>query len=159
MPVIYDGDVFEMQGTSGSLASFLTFKGSLKSAGYSTNGNWKSPAQIYRKTSNPNYWEKDSTMDRWKVSFATWVALSSKSTQITTLNKEEVIVSFDLKVKNGASGSNGKILLNDDFLKTYENPAGILAVGRSLTNEVSAEFVSYGQTINLDNASVSVKIK
>lgn len=161
LPVIYDSNVFEIVGTSESkLSSFLNFAGTLKENAYVTNGNWKSPDNMYEKNSNPDYWTSSMIKAKYKIAFATWVAAPSQGTVITSLNKEETIVTFKLKVKAGVNDAGGRIFMSQDFIKTASNPQGILSVGRTKTDSVNADsIVSTGQTINLEKATVLIKIK
>lgn len=161
LPVIYDARVFEVVGgNENNLASYLNFTGTLTNNGYGTNGNWKSPDNMYTKTSNPDYWTKASTKANYKIAFATWVAMPSQGTQLTQLNSEETIVTFQLKVKKDVKDTSGMIFLSQDFIKTAKHPQGILSVGRSKSDVISADtMVATGQTINLKNAATSIIIK
>ncbi len=160
LPVVYDARVFEIVGANeNNLASFLNFTGTLAQNGYSTNGNWKSPDNMYTKTSNPDHWTNSTTKANYKIAFATWVAVPSQGTQITQLNDEETIVTFQLRVKKNVKDTSGRIFISQDFLKTAKDPQGILAVGRSKSDTISVDsMVATGQTINLKNATTLVKI-
>lgn len=158
LPVIYDGDVFEMQNTSATNPkSYLTFKGDL-GTNYTTNGNWKSPAEMYRRSSNPDYWRKSEVMDRWKISYSSWAGDPSKSRTPVTLTNEETIVTFQMKVKNGVKNTDGRIFISPEFKKTTENIGGMLSVGRCVDNVFTTNYVDRGQTLNLANADIKVKI-
>lgn len=160
LPVIYDARVFEIVGgDENNVSSFLTFTGSLAQNGYSTNGNWKSPDKMYMQNSNPDHWTDSTTKANYKFAFATWVAIPSQGTQITQLSDEETIVTFQLRVKKNAKDTSGRIFISPDFLKTAKDPQGILAVGRSKSDTITADsMVATGQTINLRNATTLVKI-
>ncbi len=161
LPVIYDSNVFEIVGTSESnLSSYLNFTGTLKENAYVTNGNWKSPDNMYEKNNNPDHWTSSMTKAKYKIAFATWVAAPSQGTVITSLDKEETIVTFKLKVKAGVNDAAGRIFMSQDFIKTASTPQGILSVGRTKTDGVTADsIVSTGQTIDLRKATVLIKIK
>ncbi len=161
LPVIYDSRAFELVGTDeNNLSSFLTFSGTLTKNGYQTNGNWKSPDSMYSKNSNPDYWNNSLRKANNKIVFATWVAMASQGTSMTTLDEEETIVSFKLKVKDTAKDTSGRIYMNSDFIKTASDPQGILFVGRSKSDTISVDsIVQTGQTINLDKANSLVVIK
>lgn len=160
LPVIYDSRVYEIVGTdSGNIASFLNFTGSLKANGYETNGNWKSPDAMYTRTSNPDKWTSETTKANYKIAFATWTATPSQGTVMTALDSEETIVTFKLKVKENVKNTSGQIFLSQDFIKTANNPEGILSVGRSKSDQVTIDsIVATGQTINLRNATALVQI-
>ncbi len=160
LPVVYDARVFEIVGADESnVSSFLNFTGTLTQNGYSTNGNWKSPDNMYTKTSNPDHWTDSTTKANYKIAFATWVAVPSQGTQITQLNDEETIVTFQLRVKKNAKDTSGRIFISQDFIKTAKDPQGILAVGRSKSDTITVDsMVATGQTINLKNATTLVKI-
>ncbi len=153
LPVIYDGDVFEIQNTSTtSLKSFLTFKGKLASA-YRTNGNWKSPADFYtNRNSNTEYWSQKKVMDRYKIAFASWSADSTlNGGKAVKLSSEEVIVSFTLKAKKDVKSVDGLIFLSEDFQKTTTFAGGRWFCGRSKTEKIDvSNFVAVGQTLLFD---------
>lgn len=159
LPVIYDGDVFEMQNTSTTdLASFLTFEGSLAKT-YKTNGNWKSVPQMYKRNNNESYWSKSEVMNKWKIAYASWSVDVSESRTPVMLSNEEVIVSFTLKVKSDVSSTEGRIFISPDFQKTSDCVKGILAVGRCKNETVDLNFVDRDQTIKVDRADVKIKIQ
>lgn len=161
VPVIYDARVFEVVGADeNKVSSFLEFTGTLTENGYSTNGNYKSPDDMYKKNSNPEYWTDPVRKANNKIAFATWVAMPSMGTVMTSLESEETIVTFKLKVKDNVSDTSGRIYLHQDFIKTASDPQGILFVGRSKSDTISVDsIVQTGQTINLDKASALVVIK
>ncbi|MBE6784311.1 MAG: PASTA domain-containing protein [Ruminococcaceae bacterium] len=161
LPVIYDSRVFEIVGADESnVSSFLNFTGSLTANGYSTNGNWKSPETMYSKNSNPTHWTDSKTMEKYKIAFATWVAMPSQGTQLTTLSSSETIVTFQLKVKEDVKDTSGMIFLSPDFIKTASAPQGILSVGRAKSDTITVDtIVATGQTINLREATALVTIK
>ncbi len=161
LPVVYDARVFEVVGTSETqLSSYLNFTGTLTENAYSTNGNWKSPENMYKKTSNPDYWTSEKTMRNYKIAFATWVAMPSQGTVLTTLGEEETIVTFKLRVKENVSDTSGRIFLSNDFIKTAKEPQGILSVGRATSDTISVNsIVATGQTIDLRDATTMVTIK
>ena len=159
LPVIYDGDVFEMQNTSSSdLKSFLTFEGKLSQT-YKTNGNWKSVTQMYSRNNNESYWTRSDVMKKWKIAYASWAVDASVSTTPVMLSDEEVIVSFTLKVKSDVSSTEGRIFISSDFQKTSDCVKGILAVGRCKNETVDLNFVDKDQTIKVDRADVKIKIQ
>ena len=161
LPVIYDASVFEIVGAGeGSVSSFLNFTGTLAENAYTTNGNWKSPDNMYSKNSNAEHWTSSLVKSRYKFAFATWVATPSTGTVISSLEKEETIVTFKLRVKEDVSDTTGKIFLSQDFIKTEEAPQGILSVGRSKSDTITADsIVATGQTIDLKDAIALVTIK
>ncbi len=161
LPVIYDASIFEIVGAEeGRLSSFLNFTGTLTENAYTTNGNWKSPDSMYSKNSNEEHWTSALIKSRYKFAFATWVATPSTGTVISSLNKEETIVTFKLKVKENVSDTTGKIFLSQDFIKTASAPQGILSVGRSKSDTITADsIVATGQTIDLRDAVALVTIK
>lgn len=161
LPVIYDANAFELVGTSeNNLSSYLNFTGTLKDNAYTTNGNWKSPDSMYTKNSNKDYWTSTLAKARYKIAFATWVAAPSQGTVITTLEKEETIVTFKLKVKENAGDTSGRIFLSQDFIKTASDPQGILSVGRTTSDKITADsIIATGQTIDLKDATALVIIK
>ncbi len=161
LPVIYDARAFELVGTEeDNLSSFLKFSGKLTQNGYQTNGNWKSPDTMYSKNSNPDYWTNPLRKANNKIVFATWVAMASQGTSMTSLDKEETIVSFKLKVKENVKDTSGRIYMSPDFIKTASDPQGILFVGRSKSDSITVDsIVQTGQTINLDKANSLVVIK
>lgn len=161
LPVIYDSRVFEIVGADeNNVSSFLNFTGSLTANGYSTNGNWKSPEAMYSKNSNQSHWTDSKTMDKYKIAFATWVAMPSQGTVLTTLSAEETIVTFQLKVKENVKDTSGMIFLSQDFIKTASEPQGILSVGRAKSDTITVDsIVATGQTINLREATALVTIK
>lgn len=161
VPVIYDSRVFELVGTDeNNVSSFLDFKGTLSANAYSTNGNWKSPDSMYAKNSNQEYWTSDKAKNRYKIVFATWNAMPSQGTVITSLNKEETILTFKLKVKSNVNDTSGRIFLSSDFIKTAGSPQGILFVGRAKSSEIKLDsIVTTGQTINIREANALIIIK
>lgn len=161
VPIIYDSRVFELVGTDeNNVSSFLDFKGTLSENAYSTNGNWKSPDSMYTKNSNQEYWTSDKAKNRYKIVFATWNALPSQGTVITSLDKEETILTFKLKVKSNVSDTSGRIFLSSDFIKTASSPQGILFVGRAKSSEINLDsIVTTGQTINVKEANALIIIK
>lgn len=162
LPVIYDASAFELVGTSeNSLSSYLNFTGTLKDNAYTTNGNWKSPDNMYTKNSNKDYWTSTLAKSRYKIAFATWVAAPSQGTVVTMLENEETIVTFKLKVKENVSNTSARIFLSEDFIKTASDPQGILYVGRTTTSDkiTTDSIVSTGQTIDLRDATAMVTIK
>ncbi len=161
LPVIYDASIFEIVGAEdGNLSSFLNFTGTLTENSYTTNGNWKSPDNMYSKNSNEEHWTSSLIKSRYKIAFATWVATPSQGTVITSLDKEETIVTFRLKVKENVTDTTGKIFLSQDFIKTTEAPQGILSVGRTTSGKITADsIVATGQTIDLRDALALVTIK
>lgn len=161
LPVIYDASIFEIVGAGeGNPSSFLNFTGTLTENAYTTNGNWKSPDSMYSKNSNAEHWTSSLIKSRYKIAFATWVATPSTGTVISSLNKEETIVTFKLKVKENVSDTTGKIFLSQDFIKTASAPQGILSVGRSKSDTITAgSIVATGQTIDLRDAMALVTIK
>lgn len=162
LPVIYDASAFELMGTSeNSLSSYLNFTGTLKDNAYTTNGNWKSPDNMYTKNSNKDYWTSTLAKSRYKIAFATWVAAPSQGTVVTMLENEETIVTFKLKVKENVSNTSARIFLSEDFIKTASDPQGILYVGRTTTSDkiTTDSIVSTGQTIDLRDATAMVTIK
>ncbi len=161
LPVIYDANVFEIVGADESnLSSYLNFTGTLAENGYSTNGNWKSPDSMYTKNSNIDHWTSAVTKARYKFAFATWVAMPSQGTVLTSLNSEETIVTFMLKVKSNVKDTSGRIFLSQDFIKTASDPQGILSVGRAKSDKITTDsIVATGQTINLKEATALVVIK
>ena len=160
LPVIYDSIVFEIVGAEEEKpSSYLNFTGTLSENGYTTNGNWKSPDSIYSKNSNEEYWTSTSVKTRYKIAYATWVATPSQGTEVTTLDKEETIVTFKLKVKENVSDTSGKIFLSQDFIKTSRAPQGLLSVGRSKSDTITAEsIVATGQTIDIRDAVALITI-
>ncbi len=161
LPVIYDASVFEIVGAEeGRLSSFLNFTGTLSENAYTTNGNWKSPDNMYSKNSNEEYWTSSIAKAKYKIAFATWVATPSQGTVITALDKEETIVTFQLKVKGNVSDTSGKVFLSQDFIKTANAPQGILSVGRSKSDTITTDsIVATGQTIDIRDAVALVTIK
>lgn len=160
LPVIYDARVYEIVGAdSSNVSSFLTFAGSLKTNGYETNGNWKSPDSMYGRTSNPDKWLNATTKANYKIAFATWTAIPSQGTVVTTLDNEETIVTFKLKVKEGVKNTSGQIFISQDFKKTASNLQGILSVGRLTSDTITADsIVATGQTIDLRDATKTITI-
>lgn len=156
LPVIYDGDAFEIQNTSvTSLKSFLSFKGKMADA-YRTNGNWKSPADFYtNRNSNTEYWSQKEVMDRYKIAFASWSADSTLNDgKAIRLSNEETIVTFVLKAKKDIKDTDGLVFLSLDFQKTSEFAGGRLFCGRSKTEKIDVNnFVAVGQTIKYDGAA------
>lgn len=159
LPIIYDGDVFEMMNTSDSdTKSFLTFEGSLAKT-YKTNGNWKSVAAMYSRNNNEGYWTQSDVMKRWKIAYASWAVDASESKTPVILSDQEVIVSFTLKVKSDVSSTEGRIFISPDFQKTSDCVKGILAVGRCKNETVDLNFVDKDQTIKVDRADVKIRIQ
>lgn len=156
LPVIYDGDAFEVQNTSAtSLKSFLTFKGKLASA-YRTNGNWKSPADFYtNRNSNTDYWSQKSVMDRYKIAFASWSADTTlNGGKAVKLSVEETIVSFVLKAKKDIKNIDGLIFLSDDFQKTENFAGGRWFCGRSKTEKIDVNnYIPSGQTLKFTGSA------
>ncbi len=156
LPVIYDGDAFEIQNTSvTSLKSFLSFKGKMADA-YRTNGNWKSPADFYtNRNSNTEYWSQKEVMDRYKIAFASWSADSTLNDgKAIRLSNEETIVTFVLKAKKDIKDTDGLVFLSLDFQKTSEFAGGRLFCGRSKTEKIDVNnFVAVGQTIKYDGSA------
>ncbi len=150
LPVVYDADAFKMQNTSPtSLKSFLTFQGRLASA-YTTNGNWKSPADFYTsRNSNTDYWSQKKVMNKYKIAFATWSANSQlNSGKLVKLSSEETIVSFVLKAQKDIKDIDGLIFLHEDFLKTTTFAGGLWFCGRSKTEKLDVKnYIAAGQTI------------
>lgn len=156
LPVIYDGDAFEVQNTSKtSLKSFLTFKGRMADA-YRTNGNWKSPADFYtNRNSNTEYWSQKKVMDRYKIAFASWYADSTlNGGKAIMLSNDETIVTFVLKAKKDIKDTNGLIFLSDDFQKTADFAGGRWFCGRSKTEKIDVKnFVAVGQALKFEGSA------
>ncbi len=153
VPVIYDGDAFEVQNTSPtSLKSYITFKGKL-AQNYQTNGNWKSPATYYTsRNSNVDYWSRKSVMDKYKIAYASWSANSNLGDgKFVKLSAEETIMTFVLKAKKDIKNIDGLIFMSEDFLKTTECPSGLWFCGRSKKASHPVDFdkdvVATGQAI------------
>lgn len=150
LPVIYDSTKFELLNTSSSsISSFLNFQGIMASS-YVTNGNWKSPQELYTKrNSNTSYWSQSSVMSKYKILTATWTADSTKSNTPVILNDDNVIVSFRLKAKTALDClTNDDIFISDDFKKTSSFAGGVWYVGKCSGNYISdASFVAVGQTL------------
>ena len=150
VPVLYDAEEFKMQNTSAtSLKSFLTFQGRLADA-YTTNGNWKSPADFYTsRNSKPDYWSQKKVMDKYKIAFATWSANSQlNGGKLVKLSNEETIMSFVLKAQKDIKNIDGLIFLHEDFLKTKSFAGGLWFCGRSETEKLDInKYISAGQTI------------
>lgn len=150
LPVVYDSTKFTMMNTSDtSIKSFLTFYGTMADS-YVTNGNWKSPADLYTKrNSNTSYWSQSSVMNKYKIATATWTADSTKSNNPVTLSTDTVIVSFKLKAKSAISAlTDSDIFISNDFKKTASFAGGVWYVGRCAGNNISdANFVAVGQTL------------
>lgn len=165
LPVVYDSTKLELLNTSSSsISSFLNFQGVMAS-NYVTNGNWKSPQELYTKrNSNTSYWSQPSVMSKYKILTATWTADSTKSNTPVILSDESVIVSFQFKAKNAiASLSDNDIFISDDFKKTSSFAGGVWYVGRCAGNHISdASFVAVGQTLtassNFNNTPEKVEI-
>lgn len=159
LPVIYDATKFEMLDTSTSnIKSFLTFYGVMASS-YVTNGNWKSPTELYTKrNSNTSYWSQSSVMNKYKIATATWTADSTKSNDPVTLSGDTLIVSFKLKAKSAISAiTDSDIFISDDFKKTSSFAGGVWYVGRCAGDHISdANFVAVGQTITAKSTFASV---
>lgn len=150
VPVIYNGDVFEVQNISAaSNKAFLTFQGQLATA-YRTNGNWKSPADFYtNRNTNSSYWSKKEVMDKYKIVFASWAADTTlNSGKAVKLTAEETIVSFVLKAKKDVKNIDGLIFLSNDFIKTDNFAGGLWFCGRSVKEKIDVKnYVAAGQTI------------
>lgn len=158
LPVVYDSTKFTLLDTSESnLKSFLTFSGTMASS-YVTNGNWKSPKELYTKrNSNTSYWSQSSVMNKYKIITATWTADSTKSNNPVTLNSDTVIVSFKLKAKSAISAiTDGDVFISNDFKKTSSFAGGVWYVGRCAGEHISdAKFVSVGQTLTAKSTFTS----
>ena len=159
LPIVYDGNVFEVINTDDTdVAKYLTFEGQLAKT-YKTNGNWKSPEQMYKRNCNPSYWTKADVMNRWKIAYASWAGNPSQNVNPVQLTNEETIVTFQLRVKSDVKSTEGRIFISPDFQKTSDCVGGILAVGRCKDDKFSMNFVDRVQTIKVDRADVKVKIK
>lgn len=156
LPVIYDGNAFELQNTSKtSLKSFLTFKGRMADA-YRTNGNWKSSADFYtNRNSNTAYWSQKEVMDRYKIAFASWTADTTlNGGKAIKLSNEETIVTFVLKAKKDIKNTDGLVFLSDDFKKTEDFAGGRWFCGRSKTEKIDVKnFVAVGQTLKFTGSA------
>lgn len=157
LPVIYDGTAFQMQNTSSTLKSFLTFEGRMASA-YRTDGNWKPSEDFYTKrNSNTEYWSQKSVMDKYKIAFASWSADSTlNSGKLVKLTNEETIVSFTLKAKKDISKIDGLIFLHKDFQKTETFAGGRWSCGRCKTEKFDVKnMVAVGQTLKFTGTAPS----
>ena len=158
VPVIYDSTVFEVVTENTSVPkSYLTFEGSLADA-YKLDGNYNPASSMYKRNSNTSYW---STQTQYKVAYITWTYDVSINNVPVTLDEQEVIATFKLKVISDVDDTTGSIFMNSDWIKTATCKGGALAVGRTPGKEISvldgAKF-EIGQTIDLTKASTTLTV-
>ncbi|MBQ7580168.1 MAG: hypothetical protein IJU39_02550, partial [Clostridia bacterium] len=158
VPVLYDATAFEIVTPNASVPkSYLTFTGSLADA-YKLDGNHNPASSMYKRNSNPSYW---SSQTQYKVAYATWAYDVSINNIPVTLEDQEVIATFQLKVISDTADTSGSIFLNSDWIKTATTRGGALAVGRTQGSVISVlDGTKYeiGQTIILDDAEAVVAL-
>ena len=158
VPVIYDATVFEVVTPNTSVPkSYLTFTGSLANA-YKLDGNFNPASSMYKRNSNPSYW---SSQTQYKVAYATWAYDVSINNVPVTLDEQEVIATFQLKVISDTADTSGEIFLNSDWIKTATTRGGSLAVGRTQGSVISVlDGTKYeiGQTFDLTDATATVAL-
>ena len=158
VPVIYDTTVFEVV-TENSVVpkSYLTFTGSLADM-YKLDGNSNPASSMYKRNSNTSYW---STQTQYKVAYITWTYDVSINSTPVTLDEQETIATFKLKVISDTDDTTGSIFMNSDWIKTATCRGGALAVGRTPGKVISvldgAKF-EIGQTIDLTKATATLTV-
>lgn len=153
IPVLYDSNCFTLLGAN--INEAYTFSGTYAD-GSLKGGSVSSPAKGYPSS----YTAADRA--QWKYAFITLAPSSQINPNAVIIDPEQTVVTFTLKVNDDVDVQSGKqtgrIWIDPAFLKTEDNLGGKLFIGRFDNSVVDINVESYGQTINLDNADISVDI-
>ncbi len=148
IPVLYDSNFFELIGSS--VQDAFHFEGSFAESSQ-TGGNIKSPSKGYPAS----YTESEKA--QWKYALITIAPDPEINDDAQILDPEQTVVKLQFRVKE-LVGLNGKIWIDEAFLKTDENKTGRLFLGRYRTPEVDNNVASVGQTIDLTEATISINV-
>ena len=148
IPVLYDSNFFELIGSS--VQDAFHFEGSFAESSQ-TGGNIKSPSKGYPAS----YTESEKA--QWKYALITIAPDPDINDDAQILDPEQTVVKLQFRVKE-LVGLNGKIWIDEAFLKTDENKTGRLFLGRYRTPEVDNNVASVGQTIDLTEATISINV-
>ncbi len=148
IPVIYDSTKYEL--VEYSIDDAL--------------GSYAASADVLVNTASPSKGYPSSytasQRDTWKYILFTFTPNQSKSATAQVLSPAQTVAKFTLRVKDTVGTAYGRVAVDGAFLKTETNKTGKLYVGRFMDNVVNNynNVVTMGQDINLENASVEVKI-
>lgn len=148
IPVVYDSNFFELVGSSADDA--FAFEGSFAESS-KTGGNINSPAKGYPSSYT------DAEKKQWKYALVTIAPDPKINDDAQILDPAQTVVKLQFKVKDLVA-FNGKIFVDEAFLKTDENKTGKLFVGRYRTSEVNNNVANVGQTFVLDEATLSINV-
>ena len=151
IPVLYNSEYYDIVGSG---ISAFEFSGSYVE-GAQKSANTNSPAKGY-----PSSYTQDD-ISKWKYAYVAIAPVSSLSDTAVKLDPEQTIVTFQLKVKEDlefADSVESRIWIDPAFTKTEDNLGGKLYVGRYENSSVDLNYVSYGQTIDLSGADLSILI-
>ena len=148
IPVLYDSNFFELVGAN--VGEAFKFEGSF-AASSQVGGNINSPSKGYPSS----YTASDK--NQWKYALITVTPDPEINETAQVLDPAQTVVKLQFRVKN-IVGVNGKIWIDDAFLKTDDNKSGKLYIGRYKTSEVNNDVVTVGQSIDLTNASITVNV-
>ncbi|MBQ7653544.1 MAG: hypothetical protein IJS17_00545 [Clostridia bacterium] len=153
IPVLYNSEYYEIVGSG---ASAFTFSDIPYINGSSVSGNTNSPDKGYPAS----YSASDKAT--WNYAYITVAPTSVKGGTAVTLDPEQVIATFQLRVKDtlevGNDPIDSRIWVDSAFLKTSANKGGKLYIGRYTTGRVDTNIAGYGQTINVSAATKTVTI-
>ena len=153
IPVLYNAAYYDIVGSG---ASAFTFSDTAYVNGSIVGGNTTSPAKGYPSSYS------SSDKNNWKYAYITVAPTSDKGSVAVTLDPEQVIATFQLRVKDnlvvGNDPLNSKIWVDSAFLKTSANKGGKLYIGRYASGSVDTDIIGYGQTVNVTGANKTVKI-
>ena len=156
--VLYDSSLFEIvipEGKKATTPDYIDNAGELEN--YKLLGNASSSAAMYKRNSNPTYWQ--SVANDVKIAYIGFSGDSSKGNPVIA---DGQIAKFSLKVREDAAfGATGSIYMNEDWIKDADCLGGLTFVSRSVTDTfgtTSSSYVAYGQTIDLSAASATVTV-
>lgn len=151
IPVLYNSEYYEIVGSG---VSAFEFSGSYVEGAQKT-ANTTSPAKGY-----PSSYTQDD-IAKWKYAYVAIAPVSSLNNASVKLDPEQTIATFQLRVKTDleiTESLESRIWIDPAFTKTEDNLGGKLYVGRYENSSVDLNYVSYGQTIDLSGADLSINI-
>lgn len=153
IPVLYNAAYYDIVGNG---AEAFTFSDIPYINGSTAGGNTLSPEKGYPASYN------STDKATWKYAYITVAPSSDKGAGAVVLDPEQVIATFQLRVKDNVQVVNdpisSRIWVDSAFLKTANNKGGKLYIGRYETSAVDTNIVGYGQTVNLTEADKTVMI-
>ncbi|MBQ7957227.1 MAG: hypothetical protein IJ279_04235, partial [Clostridia bacterium] len=156
--VLYDANLFEIvipEGKKATTPDYIDAAGELEN--YKVLGNASSSSAMYRRNSNPSYWQ--SVASDVKIAYIGFSGDSSKGNPVIV---DGQIAKFSLKVREDAAfGATGSVYMNEDWIKDADCLGGLTFVSRSVTDTfgtTSSSYVAHGQTIDLSAATATVTV-